>query len=104
MVHLHSPLTPEILQRSIPLLLRVIDLTTPVNSKRRFDEVCALLGDGIIGGIWIYASAEWATLEASMYALPDVLRELGIGSIRYLKVQFIILLLGPSSHLQALRH
>ncbi|KAF8500608.1 hypothetical protein JB92DRAFT_2978385 [Gautieria morchelliformis] len=85
MGHLHSPLSPEILRRSIPLLLRVIDLTTPVNSKRRFDEVCALLGDGIIGGVWIYASTEWATLETSVCALPDVLRELGIGSVRYLK-------------------
>jgi Tti2 family len=89
MGHLHTPLSPEILRKSIPLLLRLIDLTTPVNSKIRFDEVCALLGDGIIGGVWIYASTEWATLEASICVLPDVLRELGIGSVRYLKVGFV---------------
>lgn len=86
MTHLHQPLSPEILRRSLPLLLRAIVLTTPVNSKSRFDALCALLGDDIIGGVWLYASTEWATLEASMRPLPDLLQELGIGSIRYLKV------------------
>lgn len=86
MTHLHSPLSPEILRRSIPLLVKVIDLTTPVDSKLRFDQLCTLLGDGIIGGVWIYASTELDTLEASMIVLPDVLQALGIGSIRYLKV------------------
>ncbi|KAF8591494.1 hypothetical protein K439DRAFT_1553144 [Ramaria rubella] len=85
MIHLHSPLTPELLRRSVPILLRVIDLTTPVHSKQRFDLLCALLGDGIIGAVWIYAYEEWETLEASMIALPNIIQELGIGSIRYLK-------------------
>jgi Tti2 family len=87
MTHLHSPLSPEILRRSIPLLVRVIDLTTPFDSKSRFDQLCTLLGDGILGGVWIYASTELDTVEASMIALPDVLQELGIGCVRYLKVK-----------------
>ena len=86
MVNLHAPLTPKLLRKSIPTLQRMIIRTTPAASKARFDQLCGLLGDGIIGSIWNFASQEAETIEASIAALPDVLRALGVGSTRYLKV------------------
>ena len=51
----------------------------------RFDKLCALLGDGIIGNVWIYASTEVESVQATLEVLPDVLEMLGIGCARYLK-------------------
>jgi len=85
LLHLHSPLTPQIILAAVPAQLKLINLTTANGSKVRFDQLCALLGEGIIGGIWMYAYQEWETLEASMVAARDVVEILGVGTTRYLK-------------------
>jgi hypothetical protein len=88
LTHLQNPETPGLLHAAIPALLSLILLTTSPNSAQRFDQLCGLLGDGIIGGIWLYASDNLGALLASLDALPSVVRSLGIGSVRYLKVTF----------------
>ena len=62
-------------------------LTTDQGSQDRFDHLSALLGDGIIGGIWLYSSLDLAAVEASVEALPLVIDALGLGCTRFLKVR-----------------
>jgi hypothetical protein len=44
-----------------------------------------LLGDGVIGNVWIYAPTEPESVEATLQVLPAVIEMLGIGCARYLK-------------------
>ncbi|KAF8529111.1 hypothetical protein BU17DRAFT_80296 [Hysterangium stoloniferum] len=97
LLHLHSPLTPQIILAAVPAHLQLINLTTASGSKVRFDQLCTLLGEGIIGGIWMYAYQEWETLEASMVAARDVVRNLGVGTTRYLKALVSQLMLNIAS-------
>jgi hypothetical protein len=66
--------------------LLLIELTTSPDSGQRFEQLCALLGDSIIGEIWVFCSNEVDTLTASVDVLPPVLTALGVGCSRYLKV------------------
>ena len=70
----------------MPTRVRLTELTTAEGSAARFDQLCALLGDDIIGNIWIYASRDPDALQASVDAIPTIVQALGIGASRYLKV------------------
>jgi hypothetical protein len=61
-------------------------LMTALGSSDRFDQLCTLVGEGIISGIWLYASENPDVILASLDALPPLVRALGIGNARYLKV------------------
>jgi Tti2 family len=84
---LHSPHTPAILRSAIPAATNLIERTTQPGSEQRFTQLCALLGDGVIGSVWMYSS-EAEAVEASVEVLPIIVRALGIGATRYLKVPF----------------
>jgi hypothetical protein len=86
LTQLQSPETPRLLPAAISVSLTLIQLTTSVGSVDRFDQLCGLLGDGIIGSIWPYASDRLPALLASIDALPPVLDILGVGCARYMKV------------------
>lgn len=64
-------------------------LTTTLGSSDRFDQLCVFLGEGIIGGVWLYASENSEVILASLDALPSVVRALGIGNARYLKARAV---------------
>jgi len=55
------------------------------NSLELFDHLSALVGTGIIEGIWIY-SIQNVAMKATIDALPSVLRTLGITTASFLKV------------------
>lgn len=82
---LHSPHTPDILRAAIPAVTNLIERTTQPGSEQRFTQLCALLGDGLIGSVWMYSSEDPDAVEASVDALPILVRALGIGATRYLK-------------------
>ena len=84
---LRDPETPNILRIATPTCIRLVELTTPPRSAKRFEELCTILGDGIIGSVWLYSSQEPDVLQASLDVLPAVLSTLGIGASRYLKVR-----------------
>ncbi|KAJ6627433.1 hypothetical protein B0H10DRAFT_1994498 [Mycena sp. CBHHK59/15] len=86
LAHLGSPETPSLLRGAISTSLSLILLVTTVGSADRFDQLCGLLGDGIIGSIWPYSSDRLDALLASIEALPPVVEILGVGCARYLKV------------------
>lgn len=70
----------------MPTCVRLIELTTAEGSATRFDQLCGLLGDDIIGNIWIYASRNPDALQASVDAIPTIVKALGVSASRYLKV------------------
>ncbi|KAJ3010846.1 hypothetical protein NUW54_g2351 [Trametes sanguinea] len=82
---LHDPETPALIRASVSAYLRLVQLTTTEGSAARFDQLCGLLGDSIIGNIWVYAYREPAVIEASVDCLPAVVDLLDIGTSRYLK-------------------
>lgn len=85
LTNLHNPFTPTIIRTAIPTTLTLINLTNTPGSQIRFDKLCALLGDSIIGNIWIYASMEPESVQATLDVIPGVIEMLGIGCTRYLK-------------------
>ncbi|KAH9950053.1 hypothetical protein B0H21DRAFT_724540 [Amylocystis lapponica] len=82
---LHNPETPNLIRATVPATIALVLLTTHAKSAARFDQLCALLGDGLIGSVWIYASGDPDTLEASLDVLPEAVTALDIGTARYLK-------------------
>ncbi|KAL5488230.1 hypothetical protein ACEPAI_6338 [Sanghuangporus weigelae] len=84
-MNLHDDLSPQLIRSTVPVILRLIDMTTSPDSAERFDQLCTLLGDHIIGAIWVFASRERETIEASMDILPSIVQSLGIGTVRYVK-------------------
>ncbi|EIW62170.1 uncharacterized protein TRAVEDRAFT_117743 [Trametes versicolor FP-101664 SS1] len=82
---LHNPETPELIRRAVTAYLRLVECTTSRGSVARFDQLCSLLGDSIIGNVWVYASRELDTLQASLDTIPEIVEALDIGTARYLK-------------------
>jgi hypothetical protein len=55
-------------------------------SSERFDQLCSLLGEGIIAGIWLYANDKPLIINATFEVLPHLVGALGMGTIRFLQV------------------
>lgn len=86
MFHLHNPQTPAIIRETIPTYIELVQKVTESDSLRCMNKLQKLLADLVIGGIWIYASRDMATIEASVLSLPIILKALGIVSVRFLRV------------------
>lgn len=92
LVFLHNPRTPELLSSAIPTIVELVDLLLPARApskaggKQRFDRLCSVLGEGIIGSIWIHASRDVATIRATVGQVPLLVESLGVCAVRYLKV------------------
>ncbi|KAF8809105.1 hypothetical protein BYT27DRAFT_7232472 [Phlegmacium glaucopus] len=89
--HLQNAESPQLLRSAISTSVSLILLSTTVDgtgskpSSERFDQLCALLGEGIISGIWLYAEDKPEVVLATFDSLPQLLRTLGIGTVRFLK-------------------
>lgn len=92
---LHDPNTPELLSASIPTIVELVDLLLPARTpskaggKQRFDRLCSVLGEVIIGKIWIHASRDIATIQATVDQVPLLIESLGICAVRYLKASLL---------------
>ncbi|KAJ3551934.1 hypothetical protein NM688_g4421 [Phlebia brevispora] len=82
---LRKPETPTLLRLTIPTCVKLVEATTAPKSAQRFEQLCAVLGDGIIGSVWFYSTSEPESLAATLDMLPTVVRALGLGVARYLK-------------------
>ncbi|KAH6896481.1 hypothetical protein BKA70DRAFT_1438404 [Coprinopsis sp. MPI-PUGE-AT-0042] len=82
---LESPLSPPSIRLAVSQTVRLTLLTTQVGSQQRFDTLCALLGEGIITGIWVYAFDKPDILRATLDALPEVIKTLDLGCCRFLR-------------------
>jgi len=100
LVFLHNPQTPELLSTSIPTIVELVDFLLPARAlskaegKQRFDRLCSVLGEDIIGSIWIHASRDVATVRATVDQVPLLVGTLGICAVRYLR-PLILQLLNP---------
>lgn len=92
LVFIHNSKTPELLSGAIPAIVELVDLLLParalskVGGKQRFDRLCSVLGEGIIGNIWIHASQDVVTIRATIDQVPLLVDSLGICAVRYLRV------------------
>ncbi|KAG6833583.1 hypothetical protein H0H87_004210 [Tephrocybe sp. NHM501043] len=86
--HLNDPETPLLIEAAVDASIMLTLLTTNTGSSEQFDQLCALLGEGVIRGVWLYASDKPEVVLATLNALPPLLRALKIGSARFLKVCF----------------
>jgi len=89
--HLESLETPDLIKAaigaSVQLILQTTTVTTATKpSPERFDQLCSLLGEGIISGIWLYAEGKPRVVNATFEALPQLILALGMGTIRFLQV------------------
>lgn len=55
-------------------------------SSERFDQLCSLLGEGIIASIWLYADDKPLIINATFEVLPHLIGALGVGTVRFLQV------------------
>ncbi|KAI0092518.1 hypothetical protein BDY19DRAFT_883360 [Irpex rosettiformis] len=82
---LDRPESAALLRAVVPTCISLVELTTQARSIQRFDQLCALLGDGIIGTVWVHGLREEVVVQASVDVLPSLIKALGIGCARYLK-------------------
>ncbi|GBE79126.1 hypothetical protein SCP_0203230 [Sparassis crispa] len=81
---LQNPETPDLIRSAVRTALQLVLLTTSPDTMQRFNQLCEILGNGIIGSVWMYATLNPDALEASLEVLPEVVRTLDIGTVRYL--------------------
>lgn len=95
LVFLHDPRTPKLLSAAISTIAELVDLLLPARllskgeGKQRFDRLCSVLGECIIGSVWIHASRDVSTIRATIDQVPLLVESLGICAVRYLKVNII---------------
>ncbi|KAG6861494.1 hypothetical protein C0995_015921 [Termitomyces sp. Mi166 len=87
LTHLNDTESAQLIEVAVDAYLALTLLTTEKGSSGQFDQLCALLGEGVIRGIWLYASDKPDVVLASLKALPPLLRALEIGNARFLKVK-----------------
>ncbi|EDR04901.1 uncharacterized protein LACBIDRAFT_303763 [Laccaria bicolor S238N-H82] len=85
LAHLQNPETGPLLRAAISAWLELVMMTTQFGSEQRFNELCALLGDGIMEDVWLYSQDKPDAVLATLEALPPVVQALGVGCARYLK-------------------
>ncbi|KAF5363567.1 hypothetical protein D9756_000959 [Leucocoprinus leucothites] len=96
--HLTDPETPTLLRLIISTWLNLTLKVDEPHTSEFFDHLCTLVVNGIIEGIWIYSEQNLVAMEATLDALPDVLRALGIGTVSFLKS-----LIPQLAHIMAMR-
>ncbi|GJE84793.1 hypothetical protein PsYK624_008690 [Phanerochaete sordida] len=82
---LRTPQTPQLIRGVILAWLKLAQYGTIPETAERYEQLWGLLGEGLIETVWLYASDEPDTIQATVAALPDIVRALGLGAARYLK-------------------
>ncbi|KAF8630055.1 hypothetical protein AX15_003138 [Amanita polypyramis BW_CC] len=85
LVHLQDEESPNLIRESITAHVELTVLTTRIGEQAYFDQLCGLLGEGVIGGVWFYGYEKENVILASVEALPRLITALGVGCIRFLK-------------------
>ncbi|PFH50332.1 hypothetical protein AMATHDRAFT_85853 [Amanita thiersii Skay4041] len=85
LTHLESEFTPALIRETINAQIELTSLSEKIGEQAYFNQLCDVLGEGIIGGVWFYGADKQEAVLASMEALPRLIKALGIGTVRYLK-------------------
>jgi hypothetical protein len=92
---LNNSKTPDLLSIAIPTIVELVDLTLPAITlskaygKQRFDRLCSVLGESIVGNIWIHASRDVSVIQATIDQIPLLVASLGVCATRYLRVNIL---------------
>ncbi|KZT60838.1 hypothetical protein CALCODRAFT_480483 [Calocera cornea HHB12733] len=81
---LHTPETPRLLFEAIRCYILLTSRVTAPDSEERFNRVSDAISKGVLNA-WSYAGNDLATMQSAAEALALLVRELGIGSVRFLK-------------------
>jgi hypothetical protein len=89
-----------LVEQAVPVTLKLIANTTRQGTEERFELLRNLLGNSIIGSLWVYTAKDLESMRATYLVLPSVLNLFGIGSVIYLKVcsRFRLFFLFSSFH------
>lgn len=87
MTFITDPESPALFSASTQCYLTFVERTTTPSSKERYELLWSLVADNFIGGAWIYGTRSNEMMETSVESLTPVIRLLGIGSVRFLKVR-----------------
>ena len=87
LTHLQSFETVLLIQPAISASLSLTLLTAKAGSERQFDQLSALLGEGIIDNIWLYASDKPDVILASLDTMLCLITSLAVGNGRDVKVR-----------------
>jgi hypothetical protein len=68
----------------------LIERTTQADSAERFNKLCKLVSDAVIGGAWIFASDRKEVMEASIEGLLPIIESLKLGNVRFLRVKYYL--------------
>jgi hypothetical protein len=86
MTFLTDPDSPALFRASVKCYTMLVQRTTSPQSQERFHLLSELVSTDIIGGPWIYGTRSTDVLEASVEVLGPALKQMGLGSVRFLKV------------------
>lgn len=86
MTFLSDPEAPTLFLTATRCYMLLVKRTTEPRSQKRYELLWDLISSDIIGGAWIYATRNGEMMEASVEALSPIIAELGIASVRFMKV------------------
>lgn len=78
--------SPALFVASAKSYIRLVKRATEYDSQKRYDRLWELISAGIIGGAWVYGMKSVEMTEASVEVLTAVIPNLGVASVRFLKV------------------
>lgn len=87
MSFLSDPESPALFKASVNCYKTLVEKTTPQHSEKRFGALSEIISSNIVGGAWIYGAKSTEVIEASVETLGPLVKSLGIGSVRFLKVR-----------------
>jgi hypothetical protein len=82
----HNPESPQLIETAVPILLKLIENTTPRGSEQRFEQLSTLLGKTIIGSLWVNLARDPPTITATYRSMPAIMNVLEMGTVRFLNV------------------
>lgn len=100
MTFLSDPESSTLFIAATRCYLTLAKITTKAYSQKRYELLWELVSSDIVGGAWVYGTRSVEMMEASVEALVPIVAELGISSVRFLKVNHSrIRIVGPFAHL-----
>lgn len=81
LAHLQADESPDLIREAINAQLELTLLTTRADEQAHFDQLCELLGEGVISGVWFYGYDKEDVILASVEALPGLIRVLDRKSV-----------------------
>ncbi|KIM33535.1 hypothetical protein M408DRAFT_326227 [Serendipita vermifera MAFF 305830] len=80
-----DPLSPILFKQAAMASMELAGKTAKVGSPEYYQLLFSLVGENIIGGAWTFGYREPLLIQATYEILPQILENLGVACVRYLK-------------------